>query len=268
MGVVRYFEEPELSGAFMVLGFRGWPDGGKISSGSLRYIISKFSARRFAEIDPAMFYDLTMKRPYVRYMRGVIMEYQMPENYFYYVKDFSGRDFVFFLGEEPSFRWLDYVDALLEVIRRFNVVRVFTVGGLLDRVPHTVEPVITFSTNSAEEAARLSKLELEATNYEGPSSIHSLILHRLKQEGIVAVSLWGHSPYYLSGMDLQTIYYVVRKLLELMNVEVDLNDLRLECDAFREKLDSEISSNAELRNVVAELENEYYISRRKPGYVG
>ncbi len=267
MSLVRYFENPELRKPVMVIGLRGWPDGGKISSGSVSYLISKLSARKLAEIDSGIFYDLTLKRPYVKYRKGVIMEYQLPENHFHYVENPSGSDLILFLGEEPSFRWFEYVDSLLEVVRRFNVSKVFTVGGLLDRIPHTVEPVITFSTNSAEEAAKLSKLELEATDYEGPSSVHSLILYRLKQERIVAVSLWGHSPYYLSGMDLQTIYYVVKRLSELIGFGIDLNDLKLECDAFREKLDSEVKSNEELRNIVAELENEYYLSKRRPYYV-
>ncbi|HID05493.1 MAG TPA: PAC2 family protein [Aigarchaeota archaeon] len=267
MGLVRYFEEPELRGPVMVIGLRGWPDGGRVSSGSVSYLISKLSAKRFAEIDSSGFYDLTLKRPYVKCRKGVIMEYQLPDNTFHYVGDVLDGGLILFLGEEPSFRWFEYVDALLEVIRRFSVSRVFTVGGLLDRIPHTVEPVVTFSTNSAEEAARLSRLEMDATDYEGPSSVHSLILYRLKQERIVALSLWGHSPYYLSGMDLQTIYHVVKRLSELIGLEVDLNDLKLECDAFRERLDSEVKSNEELRNVVAELENEYYLSRRRPYYV-
>ncbi|MDJ0270736.1 MAG: PAC2 family protein [Aigarchaeota archaeon] len=264
---LRLFLEPELREPYMVVGFHGWPNGGEVSSGVLTYLITRLGAGKLGEIAPSRFYDFTSKRPQVRYRDGVLRSYEMPRNEFYYAEQAVGRGLILFLGHEPNLNWMDYVEAILHVVERFRVVRVFTVGGLLDRVPHTVEPLVSFATNSERVLDRLRMLDLEPTDYEGPSSVHSLILYRCRELGVEAISLWGHSPYYLSGADLQTIYHVARRLLELMEVSLDLHDLKLQSEAYRERLDAEMSSNHELRRLVAELEGEYQLSRRRPDYV-
>ena len=252
----------------MVMGFNGWPNGGQVSTGVLTYLISKLEARKMGEITSLTFYDLTIKRPHVKYHLGVLQEYKLPSNVFYYTPKISGKELILFLGDEPSFRWVEYVEAIMHVVKRFNVKRVYTIGGLLDRVPHTVEPLITFAVNFHHLAPELEKIELEPTNYEGPSSIHSMILYKCREEKVEAVSLWGHSPYYLSGTDVKTIYHVVSKLLTLLRLSLDVNDLRIQSEEFRERIDMEVNANSELKELLSRLEIEYQLSRRRPSYVG
>ena len=47
---------PALSGPRMVLGLSGWMDGGDVSTGTIRYLAEKLSARPFARIAPEDFY--------------------------------------------------------------------------------------------------------------------------------------------------------------------------------------------------------------------
>ena len=40
----------------MIIGLSGWMDGGEVSTGAAKYLVTHFEAERFAEIDPDVFY--------------------------------------------------------------------------------------------------------------------------------------------------------------------------------------------------------------------
>ncbi|HEX41066.1 MAG TPA: PAC2 family protein, partial [Phycisphaerales bacterium] len=53
---LRIFEKPELKQPRLLVGFSGWMDGGEVSTGTVRYLIDRLDAEKFAEIDPEGFY--------------------------------------------------------------------------------------------------------------------------------------------------------------------------------------------------------------------
>ncbi|MEM0090757.1 MAG: PAC2 family protein [Nitrososphaerota archaeon] len=265
--LIRFYEFPSLKEPYLVAGFYGWSDGGKVSSTTLLYLLSKLPSKLFAEMNPEPFYDFTVRRPYVSYKSGMMTSYLMPKNEFWYVKEVGSRSLVLFLGEEPNLNWMKYVRVIMHVIKKFGIKRVYTIGGLLDRIPHTVEPMISFFINNENLRKDVWMLGGEFTNYEGPSSIHSLILYACMKEGIEAMSIWGHSPIYLPFPDVQTTYHIIKKLVDYLNIELDLSGLEAESKDFRTRLDIELQSQPELRRLVLELEDEYYKTRRRLGYI-
>ncbi|PUA34134.1 MAG: hypothetical protein B9J98_01785 [Candidatus Terraquivivens tikiterensis] len=265
--IIRFYGSPNLKEPYLVAGFYGWSDGGRVSSMSLLYLLTRLPSKLLAEIDAEPFYDFTVRRPYVSYKSGTIVSYTMPKNEFWYVEEAGGRSLVLFLGEEPNLNWLRYVSAMMHVIKKFGIKRVYTVGGLLDRIPHTVEPMISFFVNSENLKKEVWMLGGELSDYEGPSSIHSLILYMCMNEGIEGMSIWAHSPIYLPFPDIQTTYYLTKKLVELLNIDLDLSGFEAESKDFRARLDMEVQSQPELRRLVLELEEEYYRTRRKLGYI-
>ena len=56
MGNVIIYEMPELNSPYLVAGFVGWPDAGRISTGVIGYLRDKLKAEKFAEIKPDAFY--------------------------------------------------------------------------------------------------------------------------------------------------------------------------------------------------------------------
>jgi len=53
---LRIYKRPRLSDARMLLGFTGWMDGGEVSTGTVKCLIDRLQAQRFAEIEPEGFY--------------------------------------------------------------------------------------------------------------------------------------------------------------------------------------------------------------------
>lgn len=265
--LIRFYELPSLKEPYLVAGFYGWSDGGRVSSMSLLYLLTKLPSKLFAKMNPEPFYDFTVRRPYVSYKSGIMTSYVMPKNEFWYVEEAGGRSLVLFLGEEPNLNWMKYVSTVMRVIKKLGIKRVYTIGGLLDRIPHTVEPMISFFINNENLRKDVWALGGEFTNYEGPGSIHSLILYACMKEGVEAMSIWGHSPIYLPFPDVQTTYYLVKKLMEHLNIELDLGSLEAESRDFRARLDIELQNQPELKRLVLELEDEYYKTRRGLGYI-
>jgi len=265
--IIRFYELPTLKEPYLVAGFHGWSDGGKVSSMTLLYLLTKLPSKLFAEMDPEPFYDFTVRRPYVSYKSGVMRSCTMPKNEFWYVNGVGGRSLVLFLGEEPNLNWMKYVNTIMYVIKKFGIKRVYTVGGLLDRIPHTVEPMMSFFVNNESLKRDVWALGGEFTNYEGPGSIHSLILYACMREGIEAMSIWGHSPIYLPFPDIQTTYHLTKKLVEHLNINLDLRSLEAEYKDFKTRLEIEMQNQPELRRLVLELEEEYYRTRRRPKHI-
>ena len=53
---LNIYERPRLDTPRVLLGFSGWMDGGKVSTGTINCLIEKLGAKRFAEIEPEGFY--------------------------------------------------------------------------------------------------------------------------------------------------------------------------------------------------------------------
>jgi len=54
-GIIRH-HRPELNRPYLVAGFEGWPDAGRVSSGVVGYLRDKLNARKCAEVKPDDFY--------------------------------------------------------------------------------------------------------------------------------------------------------------------------------------------------------------------
>jgi proteasome assembly chaperone (PAC2) family protein len=83
------------------------------------------------------------------------------------------------------------------------------------------------------------------------------------KEGIEAMIIWGHSPIYLPFPDVQTAYYLTKKLAEHLNINLDLGNLEEGYRDFKVRINIEMQNQPELRRLVLELEDEYYRSRRR-----
>ena len=113
-------------------------------SRSLRYLIRKLSARKFAEVEPEDFYVFSRVRPRVRLDQDGTRRLRWPSNTFYSWHDeATSRDMVFLVGAEPNLTWNTYAQAIMEVAHTCDVARMVVLGSLLDATPHTREPGIT-----------------------------------------------------------------------------------------------------------------------------
>src|SRR6476619_4263511 len=127
MSTLRIVEEPELRQPVLIAAFAGWSDAGSAATNAAQYLIDRWHTPLLAEIDAEEFYDFTQLRPTSRYTHDTYRKIIWPQNNFYYYQT-PERDFILFNGIEPHLKWRAYVDAVLEVIDRFHVSVVVSLG--------------------------------------------------------------------------------------------------------------------------------------------
>lgn len=266
--VIRH--RPHLRKPTLVAGFGGWANAAEISTGVVNYLKNVLSARKLGEIHPEGFYSFAVARPDIVVRHGVIKSVEIVSNKFYSWRNVdSDRDLILLQGVEPHLNWPGYVDCLLEVADRFNVVKVVTVGGFYDRVPHTRRPKVTAVVNDSALVADMEEFDIGLTEYEGPASIHSYLLAACAAKGIPGFSLWGHAPDYVQGVgNPRVCQAVVAKLAALLNIDIDLEQLKGAGDYLDETLSRLLNHNPELQQHVHRLEDEYEASGARPEPLG
>ncbi len=267
-GNVIIVEKPRLRLPYMVCGISGWVDGGEAATGSVQYLIKKLEAKRFAEIPIDRFHifqapgQLSL-RPYIRIEDGILKEHRFPQNqFFYWVNPIADNDLILFLGTEPNLNWEEYANAILGVAEEFAVVRIYLLGGVLDKTPHTREPAVSCTCSSDQLKEELLKYSVQFSNYEGPGSFSTTLLHICQDKGGQMVSITARATYYpefnvVIPHNPKTIRTVVRRLNRLLRLNLDISDLDRQAEEFEAKISFMASQNPKFQAYVEELEKDF-----------
>ncbi len=263
MDEIIYYEIPNLDQPYLIAGFEGWPNAAEVSSFSLQQLIDLLKAKKFASIPSEDFYQISSSRPFAIIREGRLIDLTLPGNHFYYSKDPMGKDLILFSGIEPHLRWTVFADLFLNLAERFRVCRIFTLGGTYDYIPHTHPTVVSALFNQEELREEVVDEGLALTEYAGPISIHTFLLEAARKRGIKAVSLWGHAPQYLQSRNIKVVYGVLKKLNDLMKMELDLSRLESASGYFDQQVNELVKKDSKLQEIIHQLE-EAYRSPRGP----
>lgn len=250
----------------MVAAFTGWPDAGQVASGGVAYLRDKLEARKFAHIQAEEFYIFTRHRPHIVIDEGAVRRLSWPVNEFYYWQGQTpAPDLVIFLGAEPHLKWHTYVDCILDIAQECHVERLISLGGTLDSVPHTMDCPISGSASEPRLREKLQRLSVRSSNYQGPTSIHSLLMDTAAGRGMATASLWGHAPHYLQSIpNPKVTYRLLDRLSHLLEMETDLEELKIAAATLVQKVDEALLRNPELLSYVRRLEEIYQETATPP----
>lgn len=268
MEEVIYLERPNLSRPYLIIGFEGWPNAGEVSSFALRHLVDSLGAKQFASIRTENFYQISSLRPMAVIKEGKLMELKSPGNHFYYVKGSLFNDLILFYGVEPHLRWDVFADLILDLAERFDVMRLFTIGGTYDYIPHTYPPMVSALFNHEELREKVIQAGLGLTEYSGPISIHTFILEAARKRGLKAISLWGHAPQYLQTRNVKVVCAVLKKLIDLTKIEVDLSEIEKASEYFDQQVNHLLEEDPKLQEVISKLEELYKRSEKIPQPTG
>ena len=249
-------ETPQLSRPWLIGGYEGWIDAGKVSSGSVTYLKQTLRARKFAEILSDGFHQFKDFRPRVVVEDGLIRQVDYPKNEFFYWKNKkSSPDLILFIGHEPHLRWKTFTDLLVELAVRFGVERLITVGGLYDQVVHTIPRKISVVAASRDLLEELLAHDVEMIDYAGPGSFVSLLQEHAKTDGIGSFMLWGRVPPYIKTSSPWDSVRILELLSKLVPFEVDLRGLQAEAKLLDEELQKAVEEKPDLKTYVKQVES-------------
>ncbi len=256
-------KKPELKNPRMVLGFSGWMNGGEASTGTVEYLIEKVKGEKFAEIEPEEFYifnfpgsmdTASLFRPSTKIKNGLLKDIQFPKNEFFYGRK---SNILLFKGKEPNFLWRKYSNCIFEIVSIFKVKEIYFVGSVAGSIPHTREPRIWCSFSHEKLRSKLKKYDIKFSDYEGPSSITTLLMKFSKEKRINMISFVAEVPIYVQGKNPKAIESLVSRLIKLLGLDIDLSDLHEISEKFEKKLDEIVSSKPELVEQIKKLEDIY-----------
>jgi len=230
-------------------------------------MIKKLTAAKFAEMKSDDYYDFDKIRPSINVENGMLWPVLMPTNSLYYWQNPEGpRDLIIFSGIEPQMRWQSYAEVIADMAGYYNAHRVYAVGGLYDRIPHTRETRVSGLVNDRNMIELLERAGIEPISYTGPSSIHGPLLSVCAMRRIPAVSVWGHVPFYIRAESNPIVCLeIAKKISALLDIGFDLGDLKRSSDSLRGILARLISENEQMRVFLRSLEEQYDLDGNATG---
>jgi proteasome assembly chaperone (PAC2) family protein len=267
-GNIVFLKKPKLRHPHMVCGISGWVDGGEASTGSVRYLVRKLKAKRFAEIPIDKFHIFQMPgqpslRPQVRIEDGILKEHRLPQNQFSYcVNPNTDNDLILFLGTEPNLNWQEYVDSILNIAKEFAVARIYLLGGVLDKTPHTREPSVSCTCSSKELKEEMGKYGVRFGSYEGPGTFGTTLLHICQNRKLPVVSIMTRATYYPEfniaiPRNPRSISAVISRLNSILSLGMDISDLDREAAEIEVKLGTMASHDPKFQAYIEDLEKDF-----------
>ena len=141
------------------------------------------------------------------------------------------RDLVLLDGTEPNLRWRTFSETIATAADALGVEMVITLGALIAEVSHTLPVPIT---GLASDEKLVEELDLQRSNYEGPTGIVGVVHDCCRKVGMTSASLWAAVPHYVAAVpNPKAALALLRRLEGLTGIAVDATELEEESDQLR-----------------------------------
>jgi predicted ATP-grasp superfamily ATP-dependent carboligase len=249
---------PELDDASeltMVVVLTGFLDAGKAAELAVQHLEGLGEGRVVATFDVDSLHDYRARRPPVSFVRDHYADYEAPRLVVRALRDTGGTPFLLLRGPEPDIRWEGFARAVREVVERFDVRRVVSLGAVPMAVPHTRPIAVTPHANQPELVTGPSPWSGEL---RVPASAQALLEIRLGEWGHAALGFVAHIPHYLAQMEYPQAALVLLEQLELGGrLTIDLTDVREAAEITETEITNYLESHHEVSEVVQGLEQQY-----------
>jgi len=246
---------PQLRSPILVCAFRGWNDAAGAASAALGAVADSFEAEQIAEIDPEDYFDFQATRPTIVLSEGQTRKIEWPQNELIAIRvPGAERDLVLFDGTEPNLRWRTFSETVATAADTLGVEMVITLGALVAEVSHTLPVPIT---GLASDEELVEELDLQRSNYEGPTGIVGVVHDCCRDVGMTSASLWAAVPHYVAAVpNPKAALALLRRLEGLTGIAVDATELEEETASYEEQIGRAVAANPEIAELVERIEAE------------
>jgi len=238
-----------------------WIDAGKAASLLLSRFEKQYSANKLGElVRPGEFFDFTRYRPSIS--RGDrASDLNIPNISLNYALTGQSIDYILLTMPEPHMRAEEYIDSIVEMMRRLDVARYGLLGSVYDMVPYTRPLLVTGTASNEVLQNTLDSSLVVPSDYNGPTTILHLINRKAIENGIETFSLFVHIPGYITP---EEDYRGEKRLMETLS---SLYEIEMPSDDFEkaQEQDVQLKQTAEqfleqqpqLKFILKQLEDNY-----------
>jgi hypothetical protein len=250
---------PELDGLeqgpVLVYCLDGFLDAGNAGALATQHLLSQSAGRVVASFDIDAFYDYRARRPPMTFSESRYTDYEPPRLVVRLNHDSLGTPYLLMHGPEPDTHWEAFAEAVRSVVEAFRVRLTVSMGAVPMAVPHT-RPVML--TNHATRADLLITENVWRGDIRIPASAQALLELRLGGWGHAAMGFVAHIPHYVAQFDYPSASATMLESVEVVTgLQWDLADIEAAGEAKMTEIESQIADSAEVRDVVAGLEQQY-----------
>lgn len=251
---------PSLRDPIMLIAFSGWNDGAEAATGALDHLLSAWTDSNddvvpvlIAQVDSEDFYDYQVSRPQVRVSDSMQREITWPGTQIFGLSIPSmKKDLVIVTGVEPSMRWKSFSREILDIADDLETSMIITIGAMLSDSPHT-RPIRILATTSNPSIG--SRLDLQPSNYQGPTGIIGAIQDGCTKRGIESLSLWASVPHYApNAPSPKASLALIQAIEDYLGISIPLGDLREQAETWEDSVTQLASEDADVADYVKALE--------------
>jgi len=248
---------PELKEPHALAMLQPWVDVGSVGTLTLSWLEKHFKTKELARLArPGNFFDFTRYRPTI-YWSEDQRQTTIPNTYVNYSKQKAGNDFLFIHLLEPHSHSEVYIESVLRLLARFGVKRYCLLGSMYDYMPHTKPLIVTGGAAGEQTQQELKRMGIERSDYQGPTSITSLVSQRAANTGVETMSLIVHLPQYTQlDEDYTGAVRIMEVLGSLYNLPMDEAYIK-KAERQQEQISAALEKNPQLKAIVEELETRY-----------
>lgn len=258
------------TGLTLVHALPGMVDAGNACRIAATYLRDELRHLPLVTFETDELIDYRSARPRATFDGTSFVDVEVPELTLSLMYDERDRPFLFLDGPEPDLQWLRLAEALIDLVEYFGVERVVGMHGVPMAVPHT-RPIGLFA--HANDPALLGRPGAWAAPAPGtapepeegeqpemviPAAFSALLEHRLGRAGHPAMGYAAQIPHYLARTDFPAgALALLRRVSEAAELDIPLVHLGDLSDAASSALQGTIEVNAEVRQIVGALEEQY-----------
>jgi len=244
----------------------GWLNWSDVGDESFNRLVEHLNAEKIAEFErPGDFYNFITYREHSHtYIDDEgIRSTEFPNTRVYYVKRKKPlHDLVLVNLLEPTHFGEIYIDRVIALMKKLNVVRYQVIGAMGSPVPHTRPIRITGRSSDpelAEELKRMGVRQKLGRQYQGPTSILNSVSAGLQNEGVATVTIMAHMPSHLSLQepDYTGVYNVLSVISKLENIDIPIDGIRSAGKRQYDRINREVNQSQNLISLSKELEEIY-----------
>jgi len=249
---------PELRNIRAIAMLRPWIDVGRVGTLALRKLEQHFEAKELGRLTrPGNFFDFTRYRPRLRIIEGSRV-FTTPNSVIHYAHDGENdQDYLFLHLREPHAVGEDYADAIVTLLRHFDVTEYCRIGGFYDSVPHTRPILVTGALSEEQEEQAKGLISVRKNTYQGPTSIVNLVAEVLTQVEVPTSSLMGHLPQYVQ---LDEDHMGASRLLEVLSAVYGFPSALADSTRGEQQykdISRAVENNSEVKTLISQLEKYY-----------
>lgn len=239
----------------LVHALSGFVDAGAARTIAVDHVLATLAHRTIATYDLDGSYDYRARRPRMVFEGDHFESVDLPEIVLSEVTDALGAKFLLLHGPEPDMGWQRFVQAVLDLIERFDVRMTVGVNAIPWGAPHTRPIGVTAHATSPDLIAGRPSV---GGTIEVPGHVGALLELTLGKAGKPAMGFAIHVPHYLTGAEHpRSALAMLQNVASATGLAIPLEGLERAADETDSLIDSQVRANPENVEAIKVLEAQY-----------